>query len=986
MTRFFKGLGALIVLMAVIVGIPAFLILVVGNPLPTGAQWHSIITLQPDYGNQILLTKVLPTIAWIAWALFAIPWLYELIVRATGRESAKRFWLIRGQQKAAAGLITAVAIMFAGTVSLASPSPAAAEPAVAHVATAPTAHLEPLQQAAPAAQLAADAPATQAPPTRPDLTHQVQEGDTLWGLAQTYLGDGEKYPEIAAASSRITQPDGQHLTDPNVIDVGWDVVIPGAGPVVPTAPAQPAAPSGTTPPGSGASQRGAASGVTDSSSAAQSGIGTNTGSAATTTPSTTEAGAPSPTASSEGQSRDTTGRHLATSTAHESEDADGPDFLVPLATAGGIVGLLAAGIVIALNRRRLRQRRRRQPGERIAMPGESAAEKELELRLVENTIGLEDIDNALRTLQVWAEDTNSPLPELLAVRVDGQEIALYLLKPYEKDLPAPFELGHTDRTAWIVRPGTATPPPRASVSPYPALTTIGTDAQGGVLLLDLEQIGALNIVGDTADVVRGMLNAMAVELTATPWADGIELTLVGIATGIAKSIDKYRVQHVEDVATLVRNLERDLQDRAEALATYGAHDVHEGRVKAAELEAWAPHIVILAEEPPADVRDQLNELVARTPRLGIATVTSGAAAEGGSTIVVDGPNEATYYAAGDLLPPLPFTPQTLLGDELGLIQELFDTTEHVAHPADIAVERQPIAAEPIADSSDDVDETEETVVGDTSVATPGEPVEVDAADEDVTMTVPDWPAPFIRLLGPVDAINLDTDAVPARTIEFFAYLRLATGQVSGMQIESDFYPDRYDPDAGNIRKMANRIRNAVGSDPQGNPILPKARHDTGYSLHPAIRTDWDLFCELIGDDLSRTSNENLVDAIRLVRGQPFDGPRRRGWWAWKSREAIEEMMKAKILDAAEELANRALMRGDLEQAHAAAVAAKAVDLKNEAGWRMEIRAALSVDDADAFNRIVDDMYARVGGGDPDFELDEATQQLVDAGEAKLASA
>ena len=35
-------------------------------------------------------------------------------------------------------------------------------------------------------------------------------------------------------------------------------------------------------------------------------------------------------------------------------------------------------------------------------------------------------------------------------------------------------------------------------------------------------------------------------------------------------------------------------------------------------------------------------------------------------------------------------------------------------------------------------------------------------------------------------------------------------------------------------------------------------------------------------------------------------------------------------------------------------------------------------------RVVDELYARPGGGDPDYELDEATQRLIDAAQTKLA--
>ena len=56
----------------------------------------------------------------------------------------------------------------------------------------------------------------------------VQRGDTLSGIALKELGDPSRYPEIFEASQATTQPGGVHLSDPNVIDVGWSLTIPEA--------------------------------------------------------------------------------------------------------------------------------------------------------------------------------------------------------------------------------------------------------------------------------------------------------------------------------------------------------------------------------------------------------------------------------------------------------------------------------------------------------------------------------------------------------------------------------------------------------------------------------------------------------------------------------------------------------------------------------------------------------------------------------------
>lgn len=51
--------------------------------------------------------------------------------------------------------------------------------------------------------------------------HTVRSGDTLWGIAKIYYGDGAKWKRIAEANSQIQ--------DPDLIYPGWELVIPKEG-------------------------------------------------------------------------------------------------------------------------------------------------------------------------------------------------------------------------------------------------------------------------------------------------------------------------------------------------------------------------------------------------------------------------------------------------------------------------------------------------------------------------------------------------------------------------------------------------------------------------------------------------------------------------------------------------------------------------------------------------------------------------------------
>lgn len=55
------------------------------------------------------------------------------------------------------------------------------------------------------------------PPPPAPRTYTVVAGDTLWAIAERFYGDGNRYPEIAAASG---------ISNPDLINIGQVVTIP----------------------------------------------------------------------------------------------------------------------------------------------------------------------------------------------------------------------------------------------------------------------------------------------------------------------------------------------------------------------------------------------------------------------------------------------------------------------------------------------------------------------------------------------------------------------------------------------------------------------------------------------------------------------------------------------------------------------------------------------------------------------------------------
>jgi nucleoid-associated protein YgaU len=72
------------------------------------------------------------------------------------------------------------------------------------------------------------APSASAPAVPYYVVGRTPEGETeyLYLIAERFLGDGERNPEIFALNEGRTQPDGGVLTDPELVEVGWVLQLP----------------------------------------------------------------------------------------------------------------------------------------------------------------------------------------------------------------------------------------------------------------------------------------------------------------------------------------------------------------------------------------------------------------------------------------------------------------------------------------------------------------------------------------------------------------------------------------------------------------------------------------------------------------------------------------------------------------------------------------------------------------------------------------
>ncbi|WP_157553542.1 LysM peptidoglycan-binding domain-containing protein [Jiangella gansuensis] len=1032
-----RGLGALIVIVAVLVGIPLALVAISGNPLPdsmpTWADVESALTA-PDDGS--LFLNALVWIAWIGWATFALGLLVEIPAAFRGRR-APRLPALRFQQQAAAGLVAAVAAVFVvgpvGMATAAEPvqsphqpreSPALTAPETPSAATASTPGQNATAAGAPAGEAPPTAETAEAAPAQPTHTvrageslwriaqqelgdgarwpeiaelnygrsqpgggaldgthwiapgwqlllpadaatpvadtgaavqHVVVRGDTLWGIAEQHLGDGARYPDLVEASRDTVQPDGDRLRDPDLIRPGWTITVPAStGPVETPAqpPAQPPAeePAALTPEEPAevpAPEQPAAEAPAEEAPAEEA--------PAEEAPAEEQPVAEEPQVEQPG--------------VQTVSDPDGA--ALPLRTAAGVGALLAAGVLVFLAAKRHSQQRRREPGERIAMPAGALADTEQELRGVADPMSVELVDLALRGLAASCAQRGEALPPLRIGRLTSEQFELYLTEPAE--LPEPFvatDQGHVWFLPASARDQLDADSLREVPAPYPSLVTVGHGPEDGHLLLDLERLGTLAVAGEP-EASQEVLAALAVELATSPWADDLQVTLVGTCPELAAGLDTGRIRHLPSVGGLLDELNRRARQDREALAESGAYSLDDARAKGVAAATWTPEIVLLGHPLDSSQRDQLADLVDALPRIAVAAVTSGPSAEGtwSLDLSADNPDAAVLQPVG-----VDVQPQRLDQRQYSQILDLLGIAERPAarpEPARREQHREPPAVhhaqpgpgllesleaefgreldhvhsngataaevaptEPRVEPVTDAEGVADAGGGLGATATPNVAETAPSVAEAPPADTPVDDGPTILLLGPVeveDATGPVEQSKYRQLTEIAAYIALNPGRGHAALDEAMWPGSRVTQNTRNT--AVSKLRRWFGRDHNGDDYLPRV--DSGYRFNPGVTTDWDQWNALVGPDPAVAGTQQLVAALELVRGQPFTGvnPRRYGW-----AEHLKQEMISTIVDAAHELAQRALRSGDAHLARKAATIGLQVEPGMELLWRDRIRA------------------------------------------------
>ncbi|QCX82281.1 LysM domain/BON superfamily protein (plasmid) [Streptomyces sp. YIM 121038] len=413
-------------------------------------------------------------------------------------------------------------------------------------------------------------------------THTVRPGETLSSIAGQETGDASTWPRLYEANRDHPQPDGApRLKDPDLIYPGQKILIPARSDTLPGA-----APEDDTneQPGQADkhSDKGEAHDDTGKPSARPGQREQQPSSPATPDQ---DPAAPTPTPS-------------APAPAPEHEPGSSSPLITPARTAG-VLASLAAAVTLALTIRRILQRRRANPGQRIAMPPEpSPTEAQLaQAAQAPQAHGIHRLDLALRALAAQASHDETAVPDIRGARITSSAVQILPADPTAEPV-TPFTQGPSPW--WTLDHDTDLPADAAqNDAPHPGLATIGSDAAGNLMLLNLPHSGVVLLDGERGPREE-ILTSLALELAMSPWASGVEVVVAGFGDGLNTLLPTARIAHMATGAQAAR-------DFAERLLE--AHQEHETGLRR------TPYLILCAAELDADSAWSIAETLSHTTDL-----------------------------------------------------------------------------------------------------------------------------------------------------------------------------------------------------------------------------------------------------------------------------------------------------------------------------------------------------------------------------------
>jgi len=585
------GILALLGTLAIVVGVPVALFAAFGTPWPDqkpSVEWLST----PTTGETVL--SVLAVVVWLAWAHFVVCLVVEAVAERRKSGLAPRIpGGGIGTQGLARRLVSSIVLLAAAT-SVGMSSASAVE------ASAPTSistsHLASAVLEAPAIPQAdrAEVPDGTLPAvnTLDDATSvDIAEGvttyydvkppdgrhyDTLWDIADRYLGDGFRYKEIWDLNKGVTQPDGRVLQKADLIYPGWVMKLPNDAKGPGLKVIDHAADAKVDESGADVEQAAPIDEVeTDTAVADQAEVAT-------------------------------------------ADDAGGGIHLGSWSPLFGVAGgLVVAGASLALRRRRnaapaaawWSARTPTDPDPHNPDPGSPPPGAKLR-----DEADLETSSWLNRALRSLGGAPGMPAPLRASVSGGGMAIAFDLVP----DVPPP--------AGWSARAKVWTldrdvDPGATGLSALPGMASVGRRDDGSILMIDPESIsGVLSLDGDS-ETARGVALSMAIDTATHAWADDRVVSLVGFA-GDVSGVGEGAIRHTDDLGRVLESLDNVARFQRAACREAEASTVREARAKASSTVDWTYHLVVCSGVPNTEELAHL-EALASDPQVALGVVVVG---------------------------------------------------------------------------------------------------------------------------------------------------------------------------------------------------------------------------------------------------------------------------------------------------------------------------------------------------------------------------
>lgn len=639
----------------------------------------------------------------------------------------------------------------------------------------------------------------------------------------------------------------------------------------------------------------------------------------------------------------------------------------------GQVALIATGIVALLAARRRARLRAAEPPARVPLPNPDTAATERALRRLDAPDRLLRVDISVRAVAAALADSDH---RVLAVR-SGPDGTVEVI------LTGPTTLGEPwtgDDRRWTLGSDVCVEDvaddARRVATPCIALVQLGVDEHGWDVLVDLEALELLAIDAD-ATAADAIARGVAVGLASSEFAEVAQLIGVGLDPAAFLG---HRQAHVVD------SLDEGIELAATLIGTTSTtrRTTFSLRARHSGGEMWEPAVVIVANAAAGDVTDAVAASV--TSRAGMAMVAASAVRGAAWTLRPDGAMW-TLDPLGINLQPVGLEPEEV--DELNELLDAATATESEPAPATTPVFASSPASVVEPSSDGHVAVVELTAASDPgldldAVAVPSELLtaasgppsngdhghnghergQATSSSGQADFADPPWTM-LVRLLGSVDVVNRDGDAVTferSKTLELVSWLVTHRERATRVAARTALWDlDVRDATFANVVSEARRAMARQVPPPEGDEWLRRTLTDE-LSLHEEVIADVDLVAARLNASRSvtgATAMATLRPAVELVRDMPFAGTN----YLWPDTEGIASNLVLLATNVTAEYAKLALAAGDADGVFWATGRGLKVIAGQEALIALRMRAHAEAGDLSGV-RVEWEAYERVLNADP----------------------